>query len=348
MTDLPDVMAPAAAAPIHQIGGDGGFLPAIATLSGQLPAGQNPSPQDFLVLAPGERADVVIDFSSSAGSTIYLSNHAQETQPLGNGGDAATVADGSALVMQFVVAAAPVAPALAVATLDAQLLAVRPVPAAASFDAQLPAVPTRAFVVKEFGPLPLNPWEATKDEVPPAGVSARRGWNAITFQNDLSQPDTPGALWGGTVAAPLPAPPLQVASVPNGGPALDAQDLSPATRHRIGGGVELWAYVNISVDIHPLHIHLAQMRVYGRTPVPAAPLPAVLVPPQPGTYTAPDPNEAGWKDTIRANPGEITWVLVSFDDGGDSTLDYSGHFVWHCHLLEHEDMGMMRALEVFR
>jgi Multicopper oxidase len=251
-------------------------------------------------------------------------------------------------VMQFVVAAAPVAPALVVATLDAQLLAVRPVPAAASFDAQLPAVPTRAFVVKEFGPLPLNPWEATKDEAPPPGVSARRGWNAITFQNDLSQPDTPGALWGGTVPAPLPALPLQVASVPNGGPAFDAQDLSPATRHRIGGGVELWAYVNVSVDIHPLHIHLAQMRVYGRTPVPPMPLPPVLVPPPPGTYTPPDPNEAGWKDTIRANPGEITWVLVSFDDGGDSTLDYSGHFVWHCHLLEHEDMGMMRPLEVFR
>lgn len=53
----------------------------------------------------------------------------------------------------------------------------------------------------------------------------------------------------------------------------------------------------------------------------------------------PDPNEVGWKDTIRANPGEVTSLIVPFED-------YTGNYVWHCHILEHEDNDMMRPLIV--
>jgi spore coat protein A len=76
----------------------------------------------------------------------------------------------------------------------------------------------------------------------------------------------------------------------------------------------------------------------------------------PGAVVPIDANEMGWKDTVRvnakdpANPdaiGQVTRLLVRFEDDGDATRDYRGHFVFHCHLLEHEDMGMMRPLEVY-
>jgi hypothetical protein len=52
----------------------------------------------------------------------------------------------------------------------------------------------------------------------------------------------------------------------------------------------------------------------------------------------PDPNEAGWKDTARMNPGEVTTIRVKFD--------LPGNFVWHCHILEHEEHDMMRPIMV--
>jgi spore coat protein A len=121
-------------------------------------------------------------------------------------------------------------------------------------------------------------------------------------------------------------------------------------RHTLGGAVELWEFDNRSVDVHPMHLHLASFQVLSRHEVLAAPLGQV------GAVFAPDPNERGWKDTVRVNApdpndtrivGIATRVLVKFDDDGDTSRDYSGHFVFHCHLLEHEDMGMMRPLEVY-
>jgi hypothetical protein len=53
----------------------------------------------------------------------------------------------------------------------------------------------------------------------------------------------------------------------------------------------------------------------------------------------PDANEAGWKDTVRAEPGMATRILVRFEG-------YSGRYVWHCHILEHEDNEMMRPYDV--
>jgi spore coat protein A, manganese oxidase len=66
---------------------------------------------------------------------------------------------------------------------------------------------------------------------------------------------------------------------------------------------------------------------------------------------APDPNERGWKDTFRMNPGEVTRVMIRFapQDGTpafafDATADPG--YVWHCHILEHEEHDMMRPLLV--
>jgi spore coat protein A, manganese oxidase len=84
------------------------------------------------------------------------------------------------------------------------------------------------------------------------------------------------------------------------------------------GATELW---QLKTDFsHPLHLHLAQFQVLGHSG-------------RPGPY------DAGWKDTIDLGPGQAANILVRFSD-------YRGRYVFHCHNLEHEDMGMMGNFEV--
>ncbi|HEX4211655.1 MAG TPA: multicopper oxidase domain-containing protein, partial [Candidatus Binataceae bacterium] len=58
-----------------------------------------------------------------------------------------------------------------------------------------------------------------------------------------------------------------------------------------------------------------------------------------GPSIPPEPNEMGWKDTVRAEPKAVTRIIIHFDG-------YKGRYVWHCHNLEHEDKEMMRPFEV--
>jgi spore coat protein A len=53
----------------------------------------------------------------------------------------------------------------------------------------------------------------------------------------------------------------------------------------------------------------------------------------------PDVNEAGWKDTVRVNPGEMVVIAARFDG-------FTGRYMYHCHILEHEDHDMMRPFVV--
>jgi spore coat protein A len=58
-----------------------------------------------------------------------------------------------------------------------------------------------------------------------------------------------------------------------------------------------------------------------------------------GKPIAPEPHEAGWKDTVVAEAGAITRIIVRFER-------YAGRYVWHCHVLEHAANEMMRPLEI--
>jgi spore coat protein A, manganese oxidase len=60
-----------------------------------------------------------------------------------------------------------------------------------------------------------------------------------------------------------------------------------------------------------------------------------------GNAQPPDAAEAGWKDTVRADPQMVTRIIVRFEG-------YAGRYVWHCHILEHEDNEMMRPYEVVK
>jgi hypothetical protein len=71
-----------------------------------------------------------------------------------------------------------------------------------------------------------------------------------------------------------------------------------------------------------------------------------------GTVTLPPATEQGWKDTVKMNPGEVTWIRVRFasQDGSpfpfDATGGGQGYYVWHCHIIDHEDNEMMRKYQV--
>ena len=125
------------------------------------------------------------------------------------------------------------------------------------------------------------------------------------------------------------------------------------------GATEDWKLVNLTEDTHPIHLHLVQFQVLDRTPFDADGYAAALaqaraanpdapnLDPTPyltGPAVAPDPNERGWKDTVRTNPGQVTRIRMRWTlPAGVSAPQ---RYVFHCHILEHEDNSMMRPLQV--
>ncbi|MCL7452001.1 MAG: multicopper oxidase domain-containing protein, partial [Anaerolineae bacterium] len=96
------------------------------------------------------------------------------------------------------------------------------------------------------------------------------------------------------------------------------------------GATEVWEMYNLTEDAHPIHIHLVQFEVVGREAFGGGPSVA--------GSNGPLPWETGFKDTVISYPGEITRVKARFD--------YEGFYVWHCHIVEHEDNEMMRPFHV--
>lgn len=104
--------------------------------------------------------------------------------------------------------------------------------------------------------------------------------------------------------------------------------------------IEIWHFVNNFAFPHAMHIHLIHFEVLGRKPFTDADFDEdgnYLF--DPTTLTPPFDYEHGRKDTVSATPGEVTSVAMHFKD-------HAGDFVWHCHILEHEDNDMMRPLKV--
>jgi spore coat protein A len=104
----------------------------------------------------------------------------------------------------------------------------------------------------------------------------------------------------------------------------------PITENPAVGGVEKWVFYNVTEDAHPIHIHLVQFEVVGREAIGGGPSVA--------GSNGPLPWETGFKDTVIAYPGEVTRVKMQFD--------LPGFYVWHCHIVEHEDNEMMRPYHV--
>ncbi|WP_331232939.1 multicopper oxidase family protein [Natronorarus salvus] len=116
----------------------------------------------------------------------------------------------------------------------------------------------------------------------------------------------------------------------------------PITEKPTLGTTEIWNLVNLTEDTHPIHLHAVQFQVLGRQPFDVAEFEASGEVVPTGDEQPPEPNEGGWKDTVNANPEEVTRIIAHFGKFDGLFADHPGEFVWHCHILEHEDHEMMR------
>jgi spore coat protein A, manganese oxidase len=102
---------------------------------------------------------------------------------------------------------------------------------------------------------------------------------------------------------------------------------------------EIWSLINLTEDVHPIHLHLVRFQILDRRSFDKLHYFVKGELKYIGPAVPPDPGEAGWKDTVRAHPQMVTRIIARFEG-------YPGRYVWHCHILEHEDNEMMRPFEV--
>jgi spore coat protein A len=113
----------------------------------------------------------------------------------------------------------------------------------------------------------------------------------------------------------------------------------PITEKPMLGTSEIWELVNLTDDSHPIHLHLVRFQILDRRRIDTFEYQSKGTARFTGPVQPPEAFESGWKDTVRADPNMITRILIPFEG-------YAGRYVWHCHILEHEDNEMMRPYEV--
>jgi len=126
---------------------------------------------------------------------------------------------------------------------------------------------------------------------------------------------------------------LPLLGVVSDGKAIQKRFEDNATEIVVVNSTEVWEIINISPDAHPIHLHLIYFEILGREG-----WDEVSMLPIPGTETPPSQNELGPKDTVVVYPSTVVRIR--------GTFDLIGSYVWHCHILSHEDHDMMRPLEV--
>jgi FtsP/CotA-like multicopper oxidase with cupredoxin domain len=152
---------------------------------------------------------------------------------------------------------------------------------------------------------------------------------ALLEQMSAFFPDAPAETLLGTVAGN-----------PNTAPGVWTKQLwmQPVTENPAVGATELWEIYNATADAHPIHIHEVVFEVVNRQDIVVDEM-AQTVRVAPATAPQPPgPAETGYKDTVTAYPGQVTRVRAQFNT--------PGQFVWHCHIVEHEDNEMMRPYRI--
>jgi spore coat protein A, manganese oxidase len=113
----------------------------------------------------------------------------------------------------------------------------------------------------------------------------------------------------------------------------------PISENPTIGTTEIWSFVNVNNDDHPIHIHLVQFQLLDRRPFDVEYYKKTGIIEYTGATISAHPSEKGWKDTIKSPPNHVTRVIIPFSH-------FTGQYVWHCHMLEHEDYEMMRPYMV--
>ncbi|MFZ2199049.1 MAG: multicopper oxidase domain-containing protein, partial [Thermodesulfovibrionales bacterium] len=340
---------------VWQIGAEQGFLPA-PVLMNSLNLDQTADGTAQLLIGLAERADTIVDFRGLANGTMITLLNIGPDAPFGGGipGTDFPPADPgtSGQVMQFVVnsallGASPTDPVLADGT--------TPNPNAAT-DPSLLVLPaqTALGVPSVTRNVSLN--EANSGQacviydlvtgavssvagVLPSVLPTAEAIAACAAIDPLAVPLDAIQAKLGIVDLTTPALPLGIAlnwddmtvSTPlmvmrqNGLMSMVSVTENPQIVNGVAP-IEEWNIYNFTVDAHPIHLHLVGFQVVNRMAIPGVVPAPVPVPQQPW--------ETGFKDTVIAYPGEITTVRALFDIGG--------LYVWHCHIVEHEDNEMMR------
>ena len=331
---------------IYQVGTEGGFLPAVAVHNNNTPiligpeGEANPDGPFNLLLAPAERADVVVDFNGvPAGSTFILYNDAPAPFPGGDprndyfSGDGDQTAMGGAPNTR--VGFGPNTRTLLKLVVSAG--SGDPVPT----DTWLSQINTQLrtnFLTGNQPGLLFNDGDPSQPAFPFNGAATR----TLTLNEDF---DDNGRLIQtiGTFD--------QNGFNNQGLPTWGLPYMSRSTENPSAGATEVWQIMNLTGDTHPIHFHLVNVQLIERQPFQGDPNNWSYI----GPPTPPDANELGWKDTVRMNPGEVTTVIMQFNLPQLPTAAMrnarsprtGGHeYVWHCHILEHEEHDMMRPLVV--
>ncbi len=297
-----------------QLGTEGGFLPKPVMLNG--PA------QPQLLLAPAERADLIVDFRNvDVGSRLILYNDASAPYPGGDDRNDYFPGNSSTPASE---------PGFGPNTRTLLQIRVRARVGAADAAITLPTTltPSDPFLVSQ------TPGQPTPI---PAGTKVRY----LTLNETADEEGRLIQYLGTDVAT----------SAPSVNPPLFGRTYeSPPTEVITAGSTEVWEIINLTGDTHPIHFHLVNVEVLSRQGFDdihyTGGQPDYLSNP----LTAPDDNELGWKETVRMNPGEVTRVWMRFTlpvvpfAVPESPRTGGYEYVWHCHILEHEEHDMMRPL----
>lgn len=123
------------------------------------------------------------------------------------------------------------------------------------------------------------------------------------------------------------------------GIAVEKKWMDPVTENPAVDATEVWEFYNTTGDAHPMHVHETVFEVVNRQGLALDDEGEVVQPIEPdGPVLPPEPWETGFKDTVTALPGQVTRVRARFDR--------AGQYVWHCHIVEHEDNEMMRPFRI--
>jgi len=300
---------------IRQIGTDGGLLAAPVRI-----------PAQGLVLASAERADLLIDFSDLApGAELTLWNNA--AAPF-NGAYADPSTAGAADLDGLL----PYPEVLRFGVIDARCVGPRrPAVLATDFQRaepeQLKGCIRRAIALVEQ--------ESDQEGRP----------NMLTMRELAEDATTDGPVI--TLVETLTGHPEQVSRWRTIATRFeDRTNFFPMLGER-----EIWRLINLTGDTHPIHVHLESFQVLSRQPA-AVDVPAGGITDTGTSATVRigqdvadgvphtlDENELGLKDTVRVNPNEVVDILVRFET-------FAGRYMYHCHILEHEDRDMMRPFVV--
>ena len=323
--------------PFVQIGAEQGFLPqpvevrtgfATPIANGKKPSPLQrvpaPHPQHALLMGLAERADVIVDFSDLPDGTIVTMTNTAPDAPFGGFPDIPADPDTTGQVMRFVVSSGLLLPSDAETTSPYKLAPVAEAAlGAASHTRQVSLVEEDSEQVcvdeDEAGNLVQVPGSFPEDC--PLGGSPFGPKEALLGLVDLSGvlPEGIALKWTDTTGVSAPV-----------GVTLQSGAMVTVnvTENPSLGVTEEWEMYNFTADAHPIHLHLVRFQVLGREAIPGFDPVAPVV----------QPSETGFKDTVIAYPGEITRVRARFD--------LEGLYVWHCHIVEHEDNEMMRPFVV--